>query len=48
LSASLVTTIDKQGNATLGDVHLTFLPASVYAYNIGVITLMKKSNWMQD
>jgi len=48
LTASLVTTIDKQGNATVGDIHLTFLPASVYAYNIGVITLMKKSNWMQD
>lgn len=43
--ASLVTTIDILGNKTIDDLELTFLPAAVYAYNVGVITLEKKSLW---
>lgn len=43
--ASVVTTIDILGNKSLDDLELTFLPAAVYAYNVGVITLEKKSSW---
>ncbi|WP_316806183.1 ATP-binding protein [Pedobacter agri] len=42
--ASLVTSIDISGNQKIDDVELTFLPAAVYAYNIGAITLEKKSS----
>lgn len=43
--ASVVTTIDILGNKSIEDLELTFLPAAVYAYNVGVITLEKKSSW---
>lgn len=43
--ASVVTTIDVSGNKNIDDLELTFLPAAVYAYNVGVITLEKKSLW---
>lgn len=43
--ASVVTTIDILGNKTIEDLELTFIPAAVYAYNVGVITLEKKSSW---
>jgi predicted AAA+ superfamily ATPase len=42
---ALVTSIDLQGVKKLDKINLTFLPASVYTYNIGDITLkMKNSN----
>ncbi len=43
--ASLVTTIDILNNKTIEDINLTYIPAAVYAYNIGVNTLEIKSNW---
>lgn len=43
--ASLVTTIDILDYKTIEDVSLTYVPAAVYAYNIGVNTLEIKSNW---
>ncbi|MDM1390429.1 ATP-binding protein [Myroides marinus] len=42
-NSALVTSIDKQGQKVVGEVSLTFLPASVYAYNIGENTLKMKS-----
>lgn len=41
--SSLVTSIDKLGTKEIGDLMLTFLPASVYAYNIGDNTLKMKT-----
>ena len=41
--SALVTTIDKQGTKEISDLNFTFLPASVYAYNIGENTLRMKS-----
>jgi predicted AAA+ superfamily ATPase len=43
--ASVVTTVDILGNKTVDELELTFLPAAVYAYNIGAITLDKKALW---
>lgn len=43
--ATLVTTIDRFENKTVEDLHITYVPAAVYAYNIGVNTLDLKSNW---
>jgi predicted AAA+ superfamily ATPase len=43
--AAVVTTMDISGNKKIDDIELTFLPAAVYAYNVGVITLEKKSSW---
>ena len=43
--ATLVTTIDITGNKTVEDVNITYVPAAVYAYNIGYNTLQLKSNW---
>ena len=43
--ASLVTTIDIIDNKTIDNIDITYVPAAVYAYNIGVNTLEKKSNW---
>lgn len=40
---TLVTTIDKGGSKTIGNLQMTFLPASIYTYNIGNITLKMKS-----
>lgn len=40
--SALVTSIDVEGVREIGDLQLTFLPASVYAYNIGLNTLKKK------
>jgi predicted AAA+ superfamily ATPase len=45
-TATLVTTIDQTGNKTLGNLNITFVPAAIYTYNIGVVTLLQKSNWM--
>ncbi|PKR80958.1 ATPase [Brumimicrobium salinarum] len=44
--ATLVTTIDMMDNKTVDNVHITFVPAAVYAYNIGVNTIeLKSNNW---
>lgn len=43
--ATLVTTIDITDNKTIEDINITYVPAAVYAYNIGVNTLEIKSNW---
>lgn len=48
LKATLVTTIDQSGNKKNDEVNITFVPASIYAYNIGVVTLLQKSNWMNE
>ena len=45
LSAALVTTMNVTGNKELDNLKITFVPASVYAYNIGLNTLHKKHNW---
>ncbi|HUH48206.1 MAG TPA: DUF4143 domain-containing protein, partial [Arenibacter sp.] len=40
--SALVTSIDAEGVREIGNLRFTFLPASVYAYNIGLDTLQKK------
>jgi uncharacterized protein len=40
---ALVTTINKHGTQKLGTIKFSFLPASVYIYNIGDITLKMKT-----
>lgn len=42
LKEALVTSIDKQGVKTVDGLKLSFVPCSVYAYNIGDITLKAK------
>jgi predicted AAA+ superfamily ATPase len=39
LTEALVTTIDKTGDKNSGSVNLHFLPAAVYAYNVGKMTI---------
>ncbi|WP_177764409.1 ATP-binding protein [Flavobacterium sp. I3-2] len=41
---SLVTSIDQLGVKTFENIALSFLPASIYCYNIGDITLKMKNN----
>ncbi|MCL1668338.1 ATP-binding protein [Elizabethkingia ursingii] len=43
LHAALVTTMNKIGMKIINDLHLTFVPACLYAYNIGENTLRMKS-----
>lgn len=43
---ALVTTIDQIGVKKIDEVSFTFLPASIYCYNIGHLTLMSKSSTM--
>jgi uncharacterized protein len=45
LNATLVTTIDKLGNKEIEGLNITFVPAAVYSYNIGIKTLDIKSAW---
>lgn len=40
---ALVTTIDKQGIKVVSEINFTFVPSSVYAYNIGEVTLRMKN-----
>jgi len=48
-TSSVVTTIDKQGIKEIKDLKLSYLPASVYAYNIGNNTLkMKTPNYLSQ
>jgi uncharacterized protein len=42
LHSALVTTIDKEGTATVQDIKLHFIPASVYAYVVAYNTLEQK------
>ena len=42
--AAVVTSIDKIGMKEIQGLKFTFLPASIYAYNIGEITLKMKTN----
>lgn len=44
INKALLTTIDKQGIKNVGSLKITALPASLYAYNIGVNTLKLKSD----
>ena len=46
MKAALVTTISEWGNREIDSVHLSFVPAALYAYNIGDITLKQKSEWL--
>ncbi|MFW0715951.1 ATP-binding protein [Pedobacter sp. N23S346] len=41
--SALVTSLDKLGVKTIGDLNFTFVPSSLYAYNIGENTLKMKS-----
>lgn len=41
--SALVTSIDELGNKEVGQIELTFLPSSIYAFNIGDITLKMKT-----
>lgn len=43
LQKALVTTLDQQGVKTAGSLQFTFLPSSIYTYNIGDITLKMKT-----
>lgn len=43
LGNALITSIDKSGNKVVEDIEFTFVPASLYAYNIGVGTLERKT-----
>lgn len=40
---ALVTTIDKQDTKVVSEITFTFVPSSVYAYNIGEVTLRMKN-----
>lgn len=42
LPTALVTSINKTGNVVIQNIDLCFIPAAIYAYNIGVVTLRKK------
>ncbi len=42
LQSALVTTLDREGKATYGGIDLTFIPAAMYAYVVGLNTLEKK------
>ncbi len=43
INKSLVTSIDQLGVKTIEEISLSFLPASIYCYNIGDITLKMKN-----
>ena len=40
---ALVTSIDQMGEKTIDNLSFSFLPASIYSYNIGDITLKMKN-----
>ncbi len=42
LTAALVTTINQEGNKTFQGIAFSFIPAALYAYNVGVNTLRIK------
>jgi hypothetical protein len=43
LDAAVVTTINKAGVQELENLKLTFIPASIYTYNVGQNTLQQKT-----
>lgn len=43
LKSAVITSIEKSGNQEVEGLDFTFIPASLYAYNIGVRTLEKKT-----
>jgi predicted AAA+ superfamily ATPase len=43
LKSALVTTIDVSGTKKIDDLSFTFVPSSLYAYNIGELTLRRKT-----
>ncbi|MBI1266203.1 MAG: AAA family ATPase [Cryomorphaceae bacterium] len=45
LQYALVTSIDQSGTTKTDPLKITFLPAAIYAYNIGDITLKKKTSY---
>lgn len=45
LDAAVITSIDQLGQKNLDTVKFTFLPASIYAYNIGDITLKMRTSY---
>lgn len=44
LDSALITSIDKAGQKVLDNLKFSFLPASIYAYNIGDITLKMRTS----
>lgn len=42
LPTALVTTIDKEGTKEIDNIKLSFVPAAVYAYTVGINTIIKK------
>ena len=44
LNNPIVTTINKEGNKTLNNLNIQFVPSSTYAYTIGKNTLERKKN----
>ena len=46
LDKAVITTIEKTGKIDIQEKALTFIPSSVYAYNVGVNTLKQKGNNM--
>jgi hypothetical protein len=42
LKSAIITTIDKEAVAEKDGVTLNFIPASIYAYGVGVNTLLMK------
>lgn len=41
---ALITTIDKQNTKQVSDINFTFVPAALYAYNVGEYTLKMKNS----
>jgi hypothetical protein len=46
LKAALVTSISEWGNRAYNGINLSFVQATLFAYNIGDITLIQKSEWL--
>ena len=42
LKAAMITTIDKEGVKMVDDIKLQFVPSAVYAYAVGINTLIQK------
>lgn len=42
LSTALVTTIDKEGTREIDTINLSYVPAAVYAYTVGINTIIQK------
>ena len=42
LQTALVTTIDKEGTKEIDTIKLSYVPAAVYAYTVGINTIIQK------